>query len=68
MKIGTVFPDNGKRSLPAIYGQRIDLSYPAATPADQATINNAGGLLKTAPYLVHLTPTLRLSETVSSWM
>ncbi len=50
--------------LPSIYGQRIDLSYVPATVADQTTINNAGGLLKTPPYLVHLVPTLSVSETV----
>ncbi len=50
--------------LPASYGQRIDLAFPAATAADQAIIDQHGGLYDTPPYLVNLRPTLRVSETV----
>jgi RHS repeat-associated protein len=51
-------------TLPEIYGRRIDLTYPAATSADQSLIDSYGGLLNTPPYLIHLRPTLAISETV----
>mgnify|MGYP000075106109 CR=1 FL=1 len=52
------------KSLPEIYGQRIDLTFPAASAADQAIIDQHGGLFTTPPYLVNLKPTLSISETV----
>lgn len=55
---------NFNADLPAIYGQRLDLRFPAATSADQATINSDGGLFNTPAYMVNLSPTLSLSETV----
>ncbi len=52
-----------ERSLPEVYGQRIDLTFPAAAAADQALIDQYGDLFATPPYLVYLRPTLSISET-----
>ena len=49
-------------NLPAIYGQRIDLSYPGATATDQTEIANRGGIFNTPPYLVNVRPTLKVNE------
>lgn len=51
-------------NLPAIYGQRIDLSHPGATATDQATIDGRGGIFSTPPYLVNVRPTLKVNGQV----
>lgn len=50
--------------LPAAYGRRIDVTFPAATAADQAVIDANGTLSNTPAFLVNLRATLSVSETV----
>lgn len=50
--------------LPSIAHQKISLTFAAATPADQAAIETAGGLLYVAPEAVNLKPQLRVGGAV----
>ncbi|MCP3997306.1 MAG: hypothetical protein GY722_19935, partial [bacterium] len=45
---------------PSAYGQRLELTWPGATPADQATLDLHGGVFAAPPYEVDLKPVLRL--------
>ncbi len=45
---------------PAVYGQRLEVAWPGATSADQATLDLYGGVFATPPYEVDLKPVLRL--------
>lgn len=52
--------------LPAVYGKRIDVTFPAATAADQAIIDAHGTLTGTPPYLVNLRATLSVGEAAAA--
>ena len=54
------------RSLPGIAGQRIEFSYNAATPADQAVIDAAlaDGDTSLPAYLINVTPALKIAGSV----
>ncbi len=45
---------------PSVYGQRLELAWPGATAADQATLDLYGGVFVAPPYEVDLTASLRL--------
>ncbi|MCP3998539.1 MAG: RHS repeat-associated core domain-containing protein, partial [bacterium] len=47
-------------SWPDVYGRRLELAWPGATPADQALLDLYGGVFATPPYEVDLKPVLRL--------
>lgn len=47
-------------NLPEIASKRVTISYVAATPADQATIDAYGDLYLTPPYLIYLKPVLKV--------
>ncbi len=45
---------------PQVWGKKLELAWPGATAADQATIDLYGGIFATPPYEVDLKPSLRL--------
>ncbi len=45
---------------PAVYGQRLEVAWPGATAADQATLDLYGGVFVTPPYEVDLKPVIRV--------
>jgi RHS repeat-associated protein len=45
---------------PAVYGERLELTWPGATSADQAALDLGGGVFATPPYEVDLRPVLRV--------
>ena len=47
-------------NLPEIASKRVTISYQAATPADQATIDSFGDLYLTPPNLISLKPVLKI--------
>lgn len=47
-------------NLPEIASKRVTISYVAATPADQATIDAYGDLYSTPPDLIYLKPVLKI--------
>lgn len=48
-------------TLPEIAGRRITLTFAAATPDDQAVIDKFGSIFKTPPYLIQVTPSLKVN-------
>ncbi len=51
-----------QKNIAEIAGKKITVSYKPATQQDEATINNYGGILKTPPYLVKVTPSVKIGE------
>ncbi|MCP3993729.1 MAG: RHS repeat protein, partial [bacterium] len=47
-------------ALPDLVGQRIDLVYDGATPADQAILESYGGVFLAPPFLVDLKPVVKV--------
>ncbi len=45
---------------PSVYGKRLELAWPGATAADQATLDLHGGVFVAPPYEVDLKPVVRL--------
>jgi YD repeat-containing protein len=45
---------------PEVYGERLELTWPGATSADQAALDLHGGVFATPPYEVDLRPVLRV--------
>ena len=48
-------------SFPGLANKRVTVSYEAATPEDQATIDSYGGTLLTTPPIVDLVPVLKVN-------
>ncbi|MCP4658727.1 MAG: hypothetical protein GY856_25225, partial [bacterium] len=47
--------------IPALFAQRLELSWEGATADDQATLDSYGGVFETPPYLIDLKPVLKVS-------
>ncbi|HYV49244.1 MAG TPA: DUF6531 domain-containing protein [Myxococcaceae bacterium] len=52
--------ESKRLDLPDLQGRRAALEYPGETPADQAAIDAAGSIVGVVPYLVRVTPSLRI--------
>ena len=53
-------------NLPEIASRRVTISYVAATPADQATIDFYGDLYSTPPDLIYVKPALKIDGTAAA--
>ncbi len=49
-------------NLSDLYGKKITVTFPPATPDDAATITSYGGLFNTPAYLVHLKPVIAIDD------
>ncbi|MGA8806915.1 MAG: DUF6531 domain-containing protein, partial [Thermoanaerobaculia bacterium] len=49
-------------NLSDLYGKKLTVTFPPATPDDAATITSYGGLFNTPAYLVHLKPVIAIDD------
>ena len=51
-------------NLSDLYGKKLTITFPPATPDDAAIINSYGGIFNTPAYLVHLKPVVSIDDAV----